>query len=160
MNTRKGYGTKIYDVHLKVGKETRDKLDHVQEEYGLTQSKAIRWAVLNADFSDYSSGGKTDADDASGIKADQTVSPPLNPDMLVTWQVTVEVLSKIQSEFHRVGGNLNQVAKNMNIARSQGNSHFTLQDEISVRELREDVRGKYEDISALIGYLEVLCNKQ
>lgn len=55
MNSRKGYGMKIYNFHLKAGKKFREALDRALENHGLTQSKAIRWAVLHADFSEYNS---------------------------------------------------------------------------------------------------------
>lgn len=161
MNTRKGYGTKIYDIHLKVGQKTRDKLDQVQEEYGIPQSKAIRWAVLNADFGGYGSSNNADrgtapvADDATGLAVQR-----YDQEELLTMQAALKVLKGYRTDFHRIGGNLNQIAHGMNSARLEGNHYVTKDDVISTRELRKEIREKYKDISSLISFLEELCNKQ
>lgn len=162
MNTRKGYGTKIYDIHLKVGQKTRDKLDQALEKYNLSQSKAIRWAVLHADFSEYNSDDNTNDDAApADVNATDLAARRYDQEELLTLQAIVKVLTSLKKDYHRTGGNLNQIAHNMNYARQHGDLHFTEDDVKSVREQREQIREKYEDISSLIGYLEEeLCNKQ
>ncbi|MCH3982454.1 MAG: hypothetical protein LKE41_11260 [Prevotella sp.] len=161
MNNRKGYGTKIYDYHLKAGQRFKDTLDWVRETYHLIQSQAIRYAVLHVDYSGCNSDGNEDGD-AAPVDDDATASAVqlYSQEELLTLQSIVKVLNGLKKEFHKAGSNLNQIAHNMNLARQQGDLHFTQDDVDSVSRQREEIREKYEDISSLISYLETVCKKQ
>lgn len=131
------------------------------ENHGLIQSKAIRWAVLHADFSEYNSGGNAGDDDAPVSNgATPSAVQRYDQEELLTLQALVKVLNGLKKEFHKVGSNLNQEAYSMNYAREQGDLHFTKDDVDSTNELRAEIREIFDDISSLVSYIDELCRKQ
>lgn len=134
---------KIYQLHLRAGQQTMNRLKEIQEKYPLSISDAIRIALQLADFDmlynpDHDSGGSNN-----------------RSQILTALLELIQELADLKNEFGPIGNNLNQIAKDLNTLMRYGCTMVSQAQIDAVGDIK-DIKEKTE---STIKKVNTKCNK-
>lgn len=138
---------KIYQLHLRAGQQTMDRLKEIQEKYPLSISDAIRIALQLADFDmlynpDYDGGG-----------------PNNRSQVLTALLELIQTLADLKNEFGPIGNNLNQIAKDLNTLLRYGCTTISQKQVDDIMDTVGDIKNIKDKTESTIKKVNTKCNK-
>jgi hypothetical protein len=125
---------KTIQLHIRIDQDTMNVLKKKSECCGLTQSSFVRYAIHRMSISLEQYSGKSE----EGIP--ETITDEItNQPLLRQIEANVTLFRGVLAEMGKIGGNLNQAVRNMNVSLKSGANSISKHDAWLVKTCSEQV---------------------
>lgn len=118
-----GKDNKTIQLHIRIDQDTMNVLKKKSEYCGLTQSSFVRYAIHRMSISLEQNSGKSEEGIPKTI-TDEITNQPL----LRQIEANVTLFRGLVAEMGKIGGNLNQAVRNMNVSLKSGTNSIRQHD--------------------------------
>ena len=129
-----GKENKTIQLHVRIDHDTMNVLKKKSKNCGLTQSSFLRYAIHRINFGQEQDVGK--AEEGSGQRQAVEVA---NLSFVHQVEAVFSIFRDLQAEMGKIGGNLNQAVRNMNISLKSGANSVSQRDVWVVKTCSEQV---------------------
>lgn len=149
-----GKENKTIQLHIRIDHDTMNVLKKKSKSCGLTQSSFLRYAIHRMSFGQEHDVGKPE--EGSGQRQAVEVA---NQSIAHQVEVAFSIFRDLQAEMGKIGGNLNQAVRNMNISLKSGANSVNQHDVRVVKTCSEQVSDCIDGIYTGLKNLKQLVKK-
>lgn len=125
---------KTIQLHIRIDQDTMNVLKKKSECCGLTQSSFVRYAIHRMSLNQEQNAGKSE-DGLPKKITDEVTNQPLFHQI----EANVSLFRVLVAEMGKIGGNLNQAVRNMNVSLKSGTNSISQHDAWVVKTCSEQV---------------------
>ena len=149
-----GKENKTIQLHIRIDHDTMNVLKKKSKNCGLTQSSFLRYAIHRMSFGQENDVGKPE----EGFDQRQAFEVNNQP-FVHQVEAIFSIFRDLQAEMGKIGGNLNQAVRNMNISLKSGANSVNQHDVRVVKTCSEQVSDCIDGIYTGLKNLKQLVKK-
>ena len=149
-----GKENKTIQLHIRIDNDTMNVLKKKSKSCGLTQSSFLRYAIHRMSLGQEHDVGKPE--EGSGQRQAVEVA---NQSIAHQVEAAFSIFRDLQAEMGKIGGNLNQAVRNMNISLKSGANSVNQHDVRVVKTCSEQVSDCIDGIYTGLKNLKQLVKK-